>query len=219
MSTPKWVAFPGKVPVCQDCGTDWQPVRRGECIACGSDAGPRGDVESDLAVRDAAAPLTDADIAQLDAIEPFDYTDFGECTCGHDYSGHDADGCFPECGCVDPGPRMGAVKLGHGRLSNDERHFIADMISDAFMPYGQEFSPEDAGDLIEARIETLLRRRTAPIRERAESAEAIVREVVEFARDLIDYEQDHAAGAETPTLLAVASDLREMTAPYVRDFA
>lgn len=38
--TPPWIAFPGKVPVCQDCGTDWQPVRRGECIKCGSDKGP-----------------------------------------------------------------------------------------------------------------------------------------------------------------------------------
>lgn len=36
----RWIAFPGNVPVCQDCGTDWQPVRRGECSACGSDAGP-----------------------------------------------------------------------------------------------------------------------------------------------------------------------------------
>lgn len=37
---PKWIAFPGKVPVCRDCGTDWHPVRRGECSRCGSDAGP-----------------------------------------------------------------------------------------------------------------------------------------------------------------------------------
>ena len=35
-----WVAFPGKAPVCRDCGTDWRAVQRGECIACGSDAGP-----------------------------------------------------------------------------------------------------------------------------------------------------------------------------------
>lgn len=26
--------------VCRDCGDPWNPVRRGECIKCGSDAGP-----------------------------------------------------------------------------------------------------------------------------------------------------------------------------------
>lgn len=36
----KWVAFPGKVPVCRDCGADWKPVQRGQCLYCGSDLGP-----------------------------------------------------------------------------------------------------------------------------------------------------------------------------------
>lgn len=39
MSAP-WVSFPGMAPVCQDCGNDWKPVQRMQCVACGSDAGP-----------------------------------------------------------------------------------------------------------------------------------------------------------------------------------
>lgn len=35
-----WASFPGNAPVCRACGTDWQPVRRGECVRCGDDAGP-----------------------------------------------------------------------------------------------------------------------------------------------------------------------------------
>lgn len=29
---------------------------------------------------------------------------WADCTCGHPYEGHDVDGCFPACGCSDPGP-------------------------------------------------------------------------------------------------------------------
>lgn len=27
-----------------------------------------------------------------------------DCTCGHEYDGHDANGCFPACGCTRPAP-------------------------------------------------------------------------------------------------------------------
>ena len=43
----KWVAFPGEAPVCQDCGADWKPLRRGECQSCGSDAGPHRSADAE----------------------------------------------------------------------------------------------------------------------------------------------------------------------------
>ena len=66
-------------------------------------------IENDLRARDQAAPLTPEDIAELDAIEPFEWA---ECTCGHYYNDHDANGCFPACGCSDSGPAEQRTRPG-----------------------------------------------------------------------------------------------------------
>lgn len=51
---------PNEPQVCRDCGAAWRPVRRGECSACGSDAGPRT-VESSDRAADAILDLADQD--------------------------------------------------------------------------------------------------------------------------------------------------------------
>lgn len=77
-------------------------------------------------------------------------------------------------------------------LSEQEREWVALALSDA----AAERDTEQAARLIEARIETLIRRRLEP--------------VAEFAHDMIAYEAEHAAGSDTPTLLAIARDLIEL---------
>lgn len=43
-------------------------------------------------------------------------------------------------------------------LTNDEREWIADAITDTFMPYGRDFDPQTGARLFEARLSTLLER-------------------------------------------------------------
>lgn len=47
---------------CRDCGYDWKPVRRGECLTCGSDSGP------EPAIRPSERPVASG--AATDTPEP-----------------------------------------------------------------------------------------------------------------------------------------------------
>lgn len=79
-------------------------------------------------------------------------------------------------------------------LADVERDWIATTITDAVaMP-----DTGAAARLIEARVETLIRRRLEPF--------------AEFAADVIAYEESHADGPDTPTRLAFAHDILELVA-------